>query len=137
MAYVTKADLETNIRLYRLEQIIDEDDTKIDEASNDAEAIIRDALSDRYDHASIFAKTGADRHNNVLGWAKYITLYKLYERTPDEMVPERIVKNYDDTLKILAKIADGSRAVILPRIITAEGAKKTKFRWGSQPKRPH
>lgn len=137
MAFITKEDLKTNIRAYRLDQIIDDDDTIIEQASEEAEAIVTDHLHQYYDTRKIFNASGSDRLSNVLGWVKHIALYKIYERVPDELVPERVVKHYDETLTYLGKIAEGRVPVKLPRIITAGGIKKTKFKWGSVPRRSH
>lgn len=137
MAYITKQDLTVNIRTYRINQIIDGDDTIIENASMEAEAMIIDALTGKYDTTNIFNKTGAGRDKNILSWAKYIVLYKIYERIPDENVPERVIKNYDDTFDFLMKIAEGRVSVSLPRIVDQKGEKKTKTRWGSVPKRTH
>jgi hypothetical protein len=135
MAFVTYNDLKPNIRTNRLDQIIDSDDSVVTMASDDADAMLIDALHEYFDTDAIFAETGDARARNVLQWGKYITLYKIYERVPDEMVPERVVKNYNDTLDILKRISSGKFAVNLPRRNNECGFPKTKFRFGTGPEK--
>lgn len=140
MAWLEKADMKTTIRTYRLDEILDneEDNAIFDEAAATAEELVKDRLVDHFDTNTIFNTSGSGRPKNVLQWVKYLTLYLVYERIPDELVPERVVKNYDDTLKFLDKVAEGRVSINLPRKLDpVTGATKTKFRWGSVPKRSH
>ena len=135
--FISYQDYETLIQDQHLNQIIDYDNFLLDKAENDAVAEVRSYLHDYYKTETIFAQTGENRASIVVNWCKYVVLYKIYDRVPDEFVPERVVKNYDDTIKTLEKIAEGQRGVDLPRRETEEGEASTKFRWGSQPKRTH
>lgn len=135
--YITKQDYITNIRDARLDEIIDLDDTLLDLAEVAAEAQVRDLLYQRYDTGIIFSKTGDARHMQVVEWMKHIVLYKIYERIDDELLPDRIVKNYDDTMGHLEKLNEGKRTADLPRREEADGKKATKFRWGSDTMRSH
>lgn len=137
MPYLTQTDYEGSVRDQRLQQIIDEDLTILDNASDTAEAIVRDYLASRYDVEAIFALSGANRHAQVVRWCLMLALYIIYDRVEDDLVPERIIKNYDDTLQTLTMIADARMSANLPRIVDAESNPVTKFRWGSNPKRSH
>lgn len=138
MSWLQKEDMKTTIRTYRLDQILDEDDSVFEEAALTAESDVNNALFQNYNTATIFNTSGNDRDKSVLKWVKVLTLYYIYERVPDELVPERVIKNYDDTNKILAKIAEGDIGIELPRRLSeTTGKPKTKFRWGSVPKRSH
>lgn len=141
MSYIAEADLKVQIREYQMDQIIDEDDTIIEMASQDAESMIIDALHQYYDTTMIFAQTGVNRHTNVVLWAKRLTLYFIYERVHDAMVPERVIKHYDETKETLNKIAGGEISVSLPVLTvqsgSSDGKPKTKFRWGGEKKRSH
>lgn len=132
MSLCTKDDLKTNIRTYKLNQLVDNDDTVIEAAIHDAESIVIDHLFQHFDTATIFSAIGNNRNSSVLGWIKYIALYKIFERIPDEQVPERIVKNYDDTMEYLGNVSAGKVSLNLPEkiIIDTNGEKKTKFRGG-------
>lgn len=138
MGFVTRTDIESSIREHALDQIIDENDAVLEFAIAEALAVIRNFMKGPgYDTNQIFSRVGTDRDYQVLGWAKYITLYKLYDRIPDAMVPERIIKNYDDCLTDLRRVSDGRLNLDLPRVVDAKGRPKTKFRWGSVKRRSH
>lgn len=138
--FLTKSDIDILLRTYRLNQITDENDLLIDTAASMAESKIRDALYQYYDVAAILGTTANNRPQNVLTWARHLTIYYLYERVPDEQVPERVVFHYKETCDLLLEIAKGKISVDLPRLQTdtnGDGVPeiKTKFRWGSEKKR--
>lgn len=136
--FIDKTDLESYIRTYRLNQIVDNDDTIVESAIAEAEGIMINFLTGPgYDTQQIFNATGTSRDQQLVGWMKYIVIYKIYERVPDSQVPDRVVKNWDDTLTDLRKVSDGRMSMNLPRKLEPDGTKKTKFRWGSVPKRSH
>lgn len=136
--FINKTDLTSYIRSYRLDQIVDNDDTIVDSAIAEAEGIMINFLTGPgYDTQQILNATGTSRDQQLVGWMKYIVIYKIYERVPDSQVPDRVVKNWDDTLTDLRKVSDGRMSMNLPRKSLPDGTKKTKFQWGSQPKRSH
>ncbi|TAE20564.1 MAG: DUF1320 domain-containing protein [Candidatus Kapaibacterium sp.] len=142
MAFLIKSDIEILLRTYRLNQITDENDVLIETAASMAEAKIIDALYQYYDVTAIFGKTGIDRPQNVLTWSRHLTIYYLYERVPDEQVPERVVFHYKEVCEVLTDIAKGKISVDLPRLETDSDGDgkpdpKTRFKWGSVPKRSH
>ena len=53
------------------------------------------------------------------------------------MVPDRVVKDYDDCMETLEKISDGKKNVDLPSLLDDEEAIITTRRWGSQTARSH
>ncbi len=136
-SFIEKSDYNYQLRTYKLDQIIDEDDTVLDDAEEDAIAEVKDYLFQNYNTELIFSQTGSQRSKNVLRWVKNVVIYYIYERVPDELVPERVIKDYDDTIEKLEKISAGDIAADLPRRQTEEGKPKTQFRWGSQPARSH
>jgi len=142
--FISKDDYKYQIRTERLDQILeatDEDeDALLEEAEDEAIAVIRDYLISKYDVDLIFSSSGDSRPKNVLRWAKTLVIYYIYERIPDEMVPERVVKNYDDTLETLENIARGDMNVDLPKLSEqtppfGQSAPKTRRRMGSKPPR--
>lgn len=138
MAFLNKEDFKTSIRTYRLDQIIDDDESVLTNAIAEAVGILINTMTGPgYDTRHIFSRSGSARDQQVVGWGRYIALYKIYERIPDEDVPERIIKNYDDTMELLTKVSDGRLSLNLPRQKDEKGRTKTKFRWGSVPKRSH
>jgi phage gp36-like protein len=135
MSYLSNSDFQKSIKDHRLQQIIDSDLEEevalLAYASDTAESIIRDYLNSRYDVDAIFAKSGNQRDKQVTRWMLMIAIYVIYDRIEDDMVPERVIKNYDDTLKHLVSICDGRVEAVLPRKKDDEDNPKTKFRWGS------
>jgi hypothetical protein len=104
--------------------------------------MMRKYLDNRYDMNVELAKAGADRHKVLLRWAKVLVIYYIYERVPDDMVPERVIKNYDEVVKALEKVEDGDAdipgltPVTVPDENSDSGSKPyTKRRWGSIAKR--
>lgn len=135
--FITKDDYKHSIRTYRLDQLLDDDDDVLTPAEDEAEAIIIDALYKSYNTEHILTQTGDDRAKNVLKWMKCLVLYAIYQRVPDELVPERVVKDYDDTMRTLNNIAAGKMSVNLPRRVDVESKQVTKFRYGSVSARSH
>lgn len=137
MAFIEEADYKVKIREARLMQVIEEDPDLLDVAEETAIQVVRDALHSRYDVAAIFATTAGSRPKQVVRWVMCLAIYYLYERIPDKLTPERVVKNYNDTLTTLNDISDGKLSTELPRLANADSTNPTKFRWGSQPARTH
>lgn len=133
--FITKADYESNIRATILDQIVDDTDSIIDTCELEAIEEVSSYLFQHYDVATIFAEIDAARSKLVVAWCKHVVLYKLYERIPDDQVPDRIIKNYDDSIRVLEKVASGKMPVDLPRNLTEEEAAKTKFRSGGEKRR--
>ena len=135
--YISKDDYQDEIRTYNLDQIIEDDDTILDKAETSAIDLVRQFLFQHYDASKIFSKTGANRDQIVVDWCTQIALYKIFKRVPDEEVPERVVKDYDDSIRMLKKLNGGDMGFDLPRLEVETGKKKTKFRGGSQKPRSH
>lgn len=145
--FISKADYKYQIRTYRLDQILeaaDEDeDLMLDSAEGEAIAMLRKYLDNRYDMNAELSKSGNDRSKVLLRFAKVLVIYFIYERIPDDLVPERVVKNYDEVMKALEKIEDGDSdipglapiTVTDPNSDTGASTPFTRRRWGSQPKR--
>lgn len=129
-------DYNTYIRAQKLNMIIDDDETILEEAELTAASVIKDYLYPYYDWTAIYADI--DTHRTVKRWLMVIVIYYIMERIPDKITPERVINNYDDVIKLLEKISDGKASVDLPRLVI-EGTEtpKTKFRWGSEVKRTH
>lgn len=127
--------------LYKRQNIIDQltgtNPVHLDAAESTALAVIKDALHSRFDTDTIFSTTGTDRPPQVVRWAIVLSLYYIYQRVADALVPERILNDYDEVIGILKDISDGKMSVDLPRLTNDEDKPKTKFRWGSQEPRSH
>jgi phage gp36-like protein len=137
MAFLTQEDYKRKIKDHRLQMILDGEVNLLSDISEDAESTVADYLNALYDVEAIFGKLGAERDRNVLRWTLNIATYFLYDLVEDVMMPERVEKDYDDTLRHLTNIADAKISAILPRRQTDEGKPVTKFRWGSGQARSH
>ncbi len=138
--YVEQIDFSPFIKETRLVQMLDGDTQALPLAVEIAIGVVNDALYSRYDTVTIFAKTGSDRDKQVVRWVIVLSLYYLYERLPDKLVPERIVKNYDDTIALLTDIEDAKKSTNLPLLENTNNGSVTpftKFRWGSIAPRTH
>jgi len=145
-SFITKADYKYQIRTYRLDQIlesVDEDeDAILNAAEDEALGMLTKHLADKYDMATVLAQSGGSRSSVILRWAKVLTMYYIYERIPDEMVPDRIVANYKEVMMQLKRVEDGEAGVpgLPPKTVTDENgdsANYTRRRFGSNPKRAH
>ncbi len=137
MDYLTDGDFKHRIQWNDLLMILDGNTALLDEAESTAKAVILDVLHTRYDTAAIFSKVAAARDAQVIRWMINLVLYYVYERIPDSLVPDRVVKNYDDTMFYLLEIADGKKSTALDRLEDPEGKAISKFKWGSQTRRTH
>lgn len=142
MAFITAEDYKTAIKDTNLSRMIETDESVRQDAEATAIATIRDSLFSRYNTEAIFGATGDERAKQVVRWVIVLSLYYLYERLPQSMMPDRIKNNYDQVLGWLVDIEDGKKTVDLPRRTQADadGTQKpiTKFRHGSSlPPRSH
>jgi hypothetical protein len=138
MIFLTINDFKLKLSTDILAQITGNDASINDDAENHAIGLINDAFSAKFDIATELAKTGSDRHANLLRWLLNLTVYFIYERIPDKQVPERVVKNYNDTIDEIVLIERGKRSTTLTPVVNeTTGLKKTVFRWGSTEKRSH
>lgn len=136
--FINKSDYTHKQRDAHLNQIIDDNDALLDGAELTAISEVKMYLFEHYDVDTIFASEAEQRHPMVLKWCLNIALYELYERIPDEAVPERIIKNYDDTVKQLREIAANKISIDLPRKTEGEDNESiTRFQGGSEPLRSH
>lgn len=137
MSYINKADYLQKIRENKLMQIIDDNETLLDDAENTAIAMVKDMLFEKYDIDAIFALEGDARHKQIVRYCINIALYIIYERVPDLIVPERIVKNHDDTMDYLLDISKGVVVMDLPRKTIDQTTVKSKTRIISRTPRSH
>lgn len=138
--FATIEDLQESVSAYRLDQITDFTNTIAEAALLAAESDIRNALDGPgYDHVAELSKSGVDRNASLLMWVKNLACYYVYKRIPDEQVPPRVVKDYDDTLEILKLVSSGKMSMVLARQSTTnnqgETVAKTHSRYGYDKRR--
>ena len=143
-AFISKDDYAYHMRTYKLDQILEEEeldeDLILDTAEEEALAMIDKHLADKYDMNIVLSQTGANRNKVILRWAKLLVIYYIYERVPDGMVPERVIKNYNEVMEQLRRVEDGKASVSgLPPKTEADehgiNQPVTRRRWGSVPAR--
>lgn len=139
--FITKADYLYQIKTYKLDQITEATDSVLDVAEDEAIGVIIEMLDGQFDMNLEFGKSGANRNKALLRWVKCLVIYYIYERIPDAMVPERVIKNYDEAMAAMNELSDGKKNSTLTRKTetAADGTTEavTKTRWGSVAARTH
>jgi hypothetical protein len=135
MQYLTRAMLWPYIKDARLKQLIEDDDTILDEAETTATSILFDMLVHKHDVYSVCSNVTNPEYHFFARYIITIMLYMIYERVPDRMTPDRVQRDYDETMRCVRDISAGKRSTILPPFpvdIDGDGTPDTtKFRWGS------
>ena len=146
--YVTKADYKGKISVGLLDMLLAEDESNIlAMSSRIAEDTLKTTAGVLYNVIDEVAKNTVDRNYYLLNLAIDIALYNIYQRSDDEQIPEKIIKNRDDALNDLQKISVGKQALDLPPKINNNGTTgggetvatggEGLRRIGSQTKRTH
>lgn len=116
--YIQKADYKNRIDTDLLNLVISEGNNNGDDVlatvSQIAENTIDTTAGVLYDLSAEFGKIGAARNYLILSWALSIALYEIYQRIPDESVPEKVIKNYEDTYDNLEQCSKGKFPLKLP-----------------------
>lgn len=137
MAYIDKAEYEIRVATEILDQITGGDDTILDDAESDTMQLITDRLSSKFKITEEFVNTGEDRNRTVVRWMIVISLYFVYGRVADDDIPPRVVKDYDDALRDLDKVAAGKMGLSIARQTDETGATKGSFYISSETPRDH
>lgn len=137
MDFLDQKDYKTFIHTQILNQVLEGDTGKLDDSEALAEGYITGKLREKYDLKREFGKSGASRNQTLIRWMLSLSVYYLHNTVADIDIPERVIKNYDDARKEINAVAMGKESTDLERIKTSGGRVKTRFRWGSKPKRSH
>ncbi|OGX23341.1 MAG: hypothetical protein A3K54_00040 [Omnitrophica WOR_2 bacterium RBG_13_44_8] len=135
--FISYTDYETRLSNRILTLLTEDNDYLLNNAESEAIGIITNRLQDKYSIGAEFAKTGSARNSSLIRWALSIAIYTLYSRIPDEEVPERIIKDYDDTISELEKISQGKLSCTLTLNTDDEGETISRIRMGSNDPRTH
>ena len=136
-AFLTFTDFQTRLSDRVIELLTDNLDSRLDDASNEATGILRDRLYDKYQIDAELAKTSTARNAMLVRYALSIAVYGLYSKIPDEEIPERVVKDYDDAMEDLRFISQGKLSSTLPLNTDSDGNTTVKIRMGSNDPRSH
>lgn len=138
ISFLERDDYPAKIDLELLDQLTGNDDLIMELTDDDAASAIIDRIGNRYKVADELAKTGDGRNRSLVRWMLNISVYYLFGRAHDLDIPERVVKDYDDTMRDLEKIASGKLSCTIGRTIDAvTGSVPTKIRMGSNAMRSH
>lgn len=135
MIFLTETDFISHLSENILDQITNNNSDLMDMAETKSIAILVDLMSGMYDIESVISNT-QDRNQIMVIWLLSLASYFLYSSIPDNEVPERIVKDYDDTMQNIRNIARGKQPTTLPPV-TLNGLPKRAFRMGSNSSRNH
>ena len=134
MAFIVKSDLLTYIDESTIDQLTDNNNGYVNEAIADAEERIREKISPRYDMATEFAKTGANRQRSLLKHCINLSIFYLFQRLYTDVLPEGRVEAREDAEKWLDDVYNGNLSVTLA---TNDEPNEQGYpiRWGSEKKK--
>lgn len=116
--YIIKTDYKTRISTDLLDKIISEGSSNGDDILAEVNKTATDTIDTLagvlYDLSGEWEKTDAARNGLVLSWALSIACYWLYQRIDDEQVPEKVIKNYEETMDALENVSKGKFPLNLP-----------------------
>lgn len=136
MNFLEQSDYRTFINPELLSMLLAGDIDKLEESEGYAYGFVVSNLSARYNMQTEFSRTGTARNQTLVRWMLSLSVYFLHNTVADTDIPERVAKNYDDVRKEIEAVASGKMATdLLP--LQVDGKTKTRFRWGSSPKRSH
>lgn len=134
--FIQAGDYSAFINSNILNKITGGNEDKIYNAEELAIGFIVSKLGERFDILAELRQQGENRNRTLLRWLLSLSVYHLYNTIPDTEIPERVTKNYDDARKEITAIAKGKDPIDLLQF-SSSGVKKTRFRWGSAPRRSH
>jgi len=103
--YIEQAELVERIGSTRFSTLCGVEESEINSL---ATGIIARAEAMIDSHACILYAVPLPASELVEEWAFSIAEYELYKRSSSSEVPQKIKNSYDETLRLLAKLADGS-----------------------------
>ncbi len=127
MDFITKPDYYSRVTADILGQLTENDDTLLEDPEADAADLISDKIGFKYNLSAELGKTGSARNRSLVRWIVCISLYYIYGRAVGDDIPKRIIKDYDDVIAELNKIA-GTGSCELERLTdTTTGQPETNI----------
>lgn len=136
MDFLQQSDYNSFINPQLFMMLLEGDTGKLEDAEDMALGYIHSNLSARYNLITEFSRSGTGRNKTLVRWMLSLSVYYLHNTVADTDIPERVAKNYDDVRKEIEAVAAGKMATDLTPL-QKDGKVKTRFRWGSSPKRKH
>lgn len=134
MRYILLTDLLMSISENAIDKITRNNETKLEDCEEIAIGYLTEKLSSMFQIAGEFSNSS--RNATVVRWCVHLMVYFLYQAVPDNDIPERVIKNYDDVVREIERVASGRDACSLPRVTTS-GEVRTRLRWSAEKKRSH
>lgn len=135
--FLQPADFLVFITESAFQKLLRNNDSKLTDSERLAYGYIAEKLSARFRITEEIAEQGESRNLSLVRWMSCLSIYFLYQSVPDEEIPERVVKNYDDVCREVERTAAGKDNCTLLPVLDHSGKPKTAFRWSSQPRRSH
>ncbi len=104
--YIQIEDYKSQITAELLDIITEAESKVLEQAEKFARDTIDGYIGGRYDLSGEFVKIELDRNYQVLTWAIYLAMYNIFHRVADARVPEKVIKDYDDTINELKEIGN-------------------------------
>jgi hypothetical protein len=127
--YIQKVDYKSRISTDLLDKIIQEGGDTGEDILATASKMAEDTISTQagvlYDIAPEFDKTGLQRNHLIVKWALSLAVYEAIQRLDDETIPEKHIKNHDDTMEDLKQVALGKYPLNLPPKQADAGGEKS------------
>lgn len=102
-----------------------------------AYSYVNDKLTASFKISDEIKKKGDERNPTLVRWMTILAIYFLYQTIPDDEIPDRIVKNYDDVTKEIQRVASGKDNTTLTAVLDSDGNTVTNFQWHSEARRTH
>ena len=133
--FITREDYPSSIRSEFIDRVVGEDAQILEIVENQAIREMKGYLAGRYDVDKAFSKTGEQRHELLLMFAKDIAVYHLCSIREGLMTQTR-VDRYERAIKWLEDVQKGEVTVEGLDRVTEEDAKKaSEFQMRSNKKR--
>ena len=136
-SFLAKTDYKGWLSTSLIDQITGGDDTALDGPELIAQQRIIDACAAKYNMDAEFAKTSTARNRTLIRWMLSISCYFIYHDISDDDIPARVIKDYDDCIAELDKIAQGKLSVDMDRVLETDGTTTNMFKFGCDTARSH
>lgn len=133
--FITREDYPSSIRSEFIDRVVGDDEQILEIVENQAISEMKGYMAARYDVDAAFSKTGDDRHQLLLMFAKDIAVYHLCSIREGLMTQTR-VDRYERAVKWLEGVQKGEVTVEGLEKVDEETAKaSSEFQMRSNPKR--
>lgn len=134
MSFLSTDDYRPFIQDNILQQVIQNDNTTLQQAELMAQAEMSSYLKTRFDTAAIFAATGEQRNQAVVMYFIDITLYHLHSRVSPRNISQLRADRYQAAIEWLKMAAYGEIQPDLPQKTDEFGKADNRLKYGGNPR---